>query len=124
MAAEGGPGGGILGFFPDLSVSADRTTSGSGATTETTSLLDRISGVVTAITPEGDLKIQAARRVKLQRDELVLTITGLVRADDVGPDNTVVSAQIADCRMEWSGRGPIPGKQRPGLLSALLALLW
>ena len=124
LNASGGPGGGVLGFFPELSVKADRGTSGSGTTTQTTSLVDRISGIVTAVTAQGNLQIQATRRVKLNKDELVLTMTGVVRPDDVSPDNVVSSTQVADCRMEWSGTGPIPGKQRPGLLSALLALLW
>jgi len=124
LAASGGPGGGVLGLFPELSTKADRTTSGAGAATQSTSLMDRISATVTGVTAQGNLQIQAVRRVKLNKDELALTISGLVRPDDIAPANTVLSTQIADCRMEWSGRGPIPEKQRPGLLSALLSLLW
>ena len=124
MDAAGGPGTGILGFFPDLGVSTSRSTSGAGATTQSTSLVDRVSGRVVALTPEGDLEIHAERRLKLNNDELTLTISGIVRPDDVGPDNTVLSTQIAECHMEWSGLVPIPEKQRPGLLSALLSLLW
>lgn len=124
LEASGGPGGGVLDFFPELAVSADRTTSGSGSASQTTSLVDRISGKVTGVTPEGNLRIEAQRSTKLNRDELTLTISGLVRPDDVRSDNTVLSTQIADCQMKWSGSGPIPEKQRPGLLSALLTILW
>jgi flagellar L-ring protein precursor FlgH len=124
LDVEGGPGSGLLDFFPALGIETSRATSGSGATTQSTSLIDRVSGRVVGVTPEGNLEIQAIRNLKLNRDELRLTISGLVRPQDVGPDNTVLSTQIADCRMEWSGRGPIPEKQRPGLLSALLSLLW
>ena len=124
LSVGGGPGGGILGFFPDLSVKADRSTSGSGSSTQTTSLVDRISGIVTAVTPQGNLQIQAARRVKISKDELTLTVTGLVRQDDVSSDNIVLSTQVADCRLEWSGRGAISEKQRSGLLSTALSWLW
>jgi len=124
LSAGGGPGGGVLGFFPELSVKAGRSTSGSGSSMQTTSLVDRISGVVTAVTSQGNLQIQAVRRVKINKDELTLTVTGLVRGDDVSPDNIVLSTQVADCRLEWSGRGAIPEKQRPGLLSAALSWLW
>ena len=123
-AASGGPGEGILNLFPDLSAKAERTTSGSGSTTQTTSLVDRISGIVTGVTLQGNLQVQATRRVKLNKDEIALAVTGLVRPDDVSLDNSVLSTQIADCRIEWSGRGPIPEKQRPGLLSMLLGFLW
>lgn len=124
LSATARPGGGILGFFPDLSVSAERATSGSGSTTQSTSLVDRISGVVTGISPQGHLQIRATRRVRLNRDELSLTITGVVRQADISPDNMVLSTQIAECQMEWSGHGSIPEKQRVGLLSRLLSLLW
>ena len=122
--AAGGPGGGLLTFFPELSVSTERGTSGKGSTTQATQMVDRISGVVTGVTPEGRLRVEAVREVKLNREELTLTVTGLVRPHDIGPDNTVLSTEIADCRIAWRGRGPIPDKQRPGLISALLSLLW
>ncbi len=124
LEVGGGPGAGLLQFFPNLSVSTERATEGSGASTQSTSLVDRISGVVAAVTPEGNLQIEASRNLKLNADELTLTLTGLVRPDDIRPDNTVLSTQIADCQIEWSGSGPIPGKQRPGLISTILSILW
>ena len=124
LDAKGGPGGGILNLFPELSANAERSTSGSGSTTQSTSLVDRVSGVVIGVNAQGNLQIQAARRVRLNKDEVVLTVSGLVRPDDVSPDNTVLSTQVADCRIESSGHGPIGEKQRPGLISSLLRWLW
>ena len=124
MEVSGGPGAGILTFFPELSATTERSTSGKGATTQSTRLVDRISGVITEVTPEGTLRVEAVREVKLNREELRLKLTGLVRPDDIARDNTVLSTQIADCRIASTGRGPIPEKQRPGLISALLSLLW
>ena len=124
FSVSGGPGGGILDFFPELSLSTDRTTAGAGRTSESTRLTDRISGVIVERTPEGNLRIEAKRSVKLNRDKLTLVLSGLVRPDDISPDNTISSTHLADLQVECSGRGPIPEKQRPGLLSALLSLLW
>jgi flagellar basal body L-ring protein FlgH len=42
----------------------------------------------------------------------------------VSSDNIVLSTQVADCRLEWSGRGAISEKQRSGLLSTALSWLW
>ncbi len=124
LKASGGPGGGILNLFPELSVETDRSTSGKGTASQATRLVDRISARVTEVTPEGNLRIEGERSIRLNRDELTLAVSGLVRPDDISPDNTVLSTRIADCRMKWAGSGPIPEKQRPGLLSALLSLLW
>ncbi len=87
-------------------------------------LRGRRRGESEASQTEGNLRIEATRSLKLNRDELTLTLTGLVRPDDITPDNTVASTHIADVQIAWTGRGPIPEKQRPGLLSALLSLLW
>jgi len=124
LEVSGGPGMGPLAFFPALSVKTERATAGTGATTQSTRLVDRISGLVKAVRPEGTLEIEAVRQVKLNRDEITLTVRGVVRPDDVAPDNTVLSTQIAECTIAWTGRGPIPDKQRPGIISALLSLLW
>ncbi len=124
LEVSGGPGVGLLQFFPLLSMETERSSSGAGATSEATSLVDRLSGVIVAVTPEGNLEVEATRHLKLNADELTLTLTGLVRPDDISPENTILSTQIADCNIASSGRGPIPGKQRPGLISGLLSLLW
>ena len=124
LSASGGPGAGWLNFFPSVSLETERKTSGQGSTTQTTQFVDQISGTITGVTPEGLLRVEATRQVKLNRDELKLTVSGLVRADDVSPDNTVLSTHIANCQISWTGQGPIPDKQRPGLISALLSLLW
>jgi flagellar L-ring protein precursor FlgH len=124
LDAGGGPGVGMLSFFPSLSLQTERATSGKGSTAQSTQFVDQLSGTITGVTPEGLLRVEATRQVKLNRDELKLTVTGTVRPDDVSPENTVVSTQIANCQIAWTGQGPIPDKQRPGLISALLSLLW
>jgi flagellar L-ring protein precursor FlgH len=123
-SAGGGPGSGILAFFPELGYQATRSTTGEGATSQSTQLVDRVSARVAAVTPEGNLRIEATRRVKLDKDEVTLRLSGLARPDDVTAENTILSTQLADCTIEWSGRGPVSEKQRPGLISALLSWLW
>jgi flagellar L-ring protein precursor FlgH len=124
LDAEAGPGLGLLSFFPDLSVKADRSTSGKGDNTETTALADRITARVVAVMPNGTLRIEGTRFVKLKADQLECTVRGLVRQEDVEADNTVPSTDIADLELVWTGKGPIDAKQRPGLISKLLDLLW
>lgn len=124
VSARGGPGGGWLGLFPDFSAEAERATSGSGAAAQSTSLLDRISAVVIARTPQGHLELQGSRVVRLNQDELVLTVSGTARAEDITAANTVLSTQLANCHIEWRGRGPVAEKQRTGLLWRLLALIF
>jgi len=124
LGAEAGPGLGLLSFFPDLSLEAERGNSGTGTSTETTALTDRITARVTAVMPNGTLRIEGTRSVKLKKDHLECVVRGLIRQEDIHFDNTVLSSDVADLELLWTGKGPIDAKQRPGLISRLLDLLW
>ena len=124
MENTAGGSAGLLRFFPSLAASADRSTTGTGTSTQSAQFVDRFSGTVTAITPQGNLTIEAARRVQVNKDELTVTVTGMVRPDDIAADNTIMSTQVADMKLQWSGTGPIAEKQRPGIISRFLSFLW
>lgn len=124
LETDAGPGLGLLSFFPDLSLEAERGDSGTGTSTETTALTDRITAKVTAVMPNGTLRIEGRRSVKLKKDHLECVVRGLVRQEDIQFDNTVLSSDVADLELVWTGKGPINAKQRPGLISRLLDLLW
>lgn len=121
---EGGPGTGLIRLFPDFSMSSKRSTSGSGSSVRTTSVVDRISAKVTELLPNGLLRIQGEREVDLQPDKVKLTITGQVRPEDIGADNVVSSTHVAELKINSSGKGPIADTHRRGLLSRLLAWIW
>lgn len=124
LEAESGGGNGLLSFFPDFGLSAERSTSGSGASTQSTRISDRLSVTVTALDPAGNLIIEGSRLINLGADKLEMRFRGKVRPDDVEADNTVLSSDVADLEVTWSGKGPIAEKQKPGLISRLLHFLW
>jgi flagellar L-ring protein precursor FlgH len=43
-----------------------------------------------------------------------LTVTGVIRPQDVSADNSVRHDQIAEARVSYGGRGQISVVQRPG----------
>lgn len=122
--AETAAGTGLLSFFPDLSLSAARSTEGSGASTAATRITDRLTVKVTAIDPQGNLCIAGDRTLELSADRLELHFSGKVRPEDIDADNLVLSTSVADLQVTWSAKGPIAEKQKPGLLMRLLHWLW
>lgn len=46
-----------------------------------------------------------------------IQFSGIVRLVDIDADNTVKSPQVADARMEYSGKGSIQRASREGWLS-------
>jgi flagellar L-ring protein precursor FlgH len=49
-----------------------------------------------------------------------ITISGMVRPQDVTAANTVLSSQIADAEVQMEGDGLLAEAQRPGVLYRLL----
>ncbi|MHB9024208.1 MAG: flagellar basal body L-ring protein FlgH [Armatimonadota bacterium] len=117
-------GTGWLKFITGLTAKAGRTTSGSGSSANTTRLTDQLTVTVKEILPSGNLRVEGLRAYKLEKDEMTLCFSGVVRPADIAPDNTIVSYLVADQRVMSLGKGPITEKQRPGLLSRILAFLW
>jgi hypothetical protein len=52
-----------------------------------------------------------------------VVVSGIVRSQDVGPDNTVRSSAMADAEVRLEGRGTVSDRQRPGYLQRLFDLL-
>jgi flagellar L-ring protein FlgH len=94
---------------------------GQGATTRDTTLTATISAVVTQVLPNGSLVIQGTKNVKINNENQILGLRGLVRPVDLDTTNTVSSDRIAQMDLQVNGKG-IVGDQikRPFILYRLL----
>lgn len=64
-----------------------------------------IAVIVVDVQPNGNLVVAGTRSVTVNDETRTLKISGLVRALDVTPNNTVGSAQVADARISIMGSG-------------------
>lgn len=97
---------------------------GSGETTRDENMTASITAVVVDVAPNGNLLIRGTREVRVNNENQVITLTGMVRPEDISPDNTVLSSYIADARIAYSGRGPVSDKQRAGWLMRAVDFVW
>jgi flagellar L-ring protein precursor FlgH len=97
---------------------------GSGQTSRDETMTASITARVVDVTPEGNLFIRGTREVKVNNETQYITLTGLIRPEDISPDNTVLSSYIADAQIAYSGSGSVSDKQRPGWLTRALDLIW
>ncbi len=101
------------------------STSGQGQISRQSKIIATISARVIKVLPNGNLVIQGVRRIKRNKDLEYITLTGIVRPEDIAPDNSVLSTQIADAYIEYSGKGPSSeAASGPGVLTRLLELFW
>jgi flagellar L-ring protein FlgH len=97
---------------------------GSGSTSRAETLQATISAKVLDVIPNGNLLIEGRRNVKVNNEDQIIILTGTVRSRDVSADNTVNSSLIADARINYSGKGIISDRQRPGWIMNILDKLW
>lgn len=91
--------------------------SGSGAARQENRLSGEFTVFVTAVLPNGALMVAGDRRLTLTRGEEQVQLTGIVRAEDIGPDNRVDSTRVADARLRYTGTGEVAAQARQGWLA-------
>ncbi|WP_439534499.1 flagellar basal body L-ring protein FlgH [Polymorphobacter sp.] len=94
---------------------------GSGTAAQNNQLIGDITVTVAEVLPGGVLRIAGEKRLTLNRGEEQVQLTGLVRIDDLGPDNSVPSTRVADARIRYAGTGQIADQSRQGWLARFFA---
>jgi len=67
-----------------------------GQVTETENITYRIAATVVDVLPNGVLVLEARKSILDNKDLWEYTLTGKIRSEDIGPDNTALSERIAD----------------------------
>jgi flagellar L-ring protein precursor FlgH len=97
---------------------------GAGETTRSGDLQAYITARVSAVLPNGNLKIIGSREIMVNEENQIITLTGIIRPRDVSPENVVLSTYISDARIKYSGTGIVNDRQNPGWLSNVLNAVW
>ncbi len=97
---------------------------GSAQSDQSNSLTGSISVTVSQVLPNGILRIRGEKWLKLNQGDEYIRLTGLVRPQDIGTDNTVPSSKIADARIAYGGTGEFDDVNRQGWLSRFFNSDW
>jgi len=76
---------------------------------------------IIGLEPNGYARIQGTKSVTVDGRTQTVSLTGLVRPDDVTSANTVQSARVADAVIDYKGKKIGP---RQGILGKILSILW
>jgi flagellar L-ring protein precursor FlgH len=97
---------------------------GSGSTTRTENLNATITARVIDVLSNGNLLIEGQRNIMVNHEDQIIVLEGTVRPQDISTDNIVNSAQIADARITYSGKGIVSDRQSPGWLMNIIDKVW
>ncbi len=110
--------------FGSAEGSYDSEFEGSGATVRSGALEAYISARIVQILPNGNFVIEGNREVRVNNENQIITLTGVVRPRDISGENVIQSTYIADARISYSGSGVVNDQQRPGWLIRILDNVW
>ncbi|KUK42991.1 MAG: flagellar L-ring protein FlgH [Thermovirga sp.] len=114
-----GDGLGILDFIKKLGLSTSSSATGDGSTERKYNFTTTITCMVTEVLPGGNLRLEGSKDIKVHKDTVTLKVEGVIRPQDVGPDNTIESDRLANVVVRAEGIGSISDLQNPGLLTRL-----
>jgi flagellar L-ring protein precursor FlgH len=70
--------------------------------------------MVTRVYANGNMWIEGQKLLSVSQGEEYVRVSGLVRPDDIGPGNTVVSNRIAQANITYTGAGDIADASKQG----------
>ncbi len=94
-----------------------------GAPASNTTFETTLTGRVIAVLPSGNLVVEAQRKIFMNNQHEDVTVRGVVRPGDIGPNNMVASSSLSNLEIEMKGKGIIADSTRP-LNPITRALLW
>ena len=82
------------------------------------SIIATIACRVVEVSPTGLLRIEGSQEFTIDKRKQTVKLSGWVRPSDISPNNTVLSTQVADARLEF--KGDWKTRQGKGFLERLL----
>ena len=116
--------GTLLGMNPSAgevnlgtNLSQNRKFGGNSGADQSNSLRGNITVTVADILPNGNLVVRGEKWMTLNSGDEFIRISGIVRPDDVAPDNTILSTRLANAKISYSGTGSLADSQKMGWLA-------
>jgi len=111
------------GGLPGTDITGENEYKAGGTITSEQKMTDTFSVMVTDVLPNGNMVIQGARRMKTSDQTEYVTISGIVRYDDISADNTINSNLIYDVKLDYLSEGVIRKAEKKGWLEKLNGIL-
>jgi flagellar L-ring protein FlgH len=89
---------------------------GDGSSAQSNSLTGSITVFVANVLPNGNLVVRGEKRLTLNTGDEYVRLSGIVRPEDIAPDNTIDSTKVANAEILYSGNGAIADSNRQGWL--------
>ncbi len=109
----------------NFDIGSEQSFSGTGGATQSNALSGSVTVLVTRVLPNGNLVVRGEKQIELNQGSETVSLEGIVRAADIGADNTVRSDRVANARIHYGGQGAVADASAAGWLARFfLSALW
>jgi flagellar L-ring protein precursor FlgH len=111
-------------FSPTFKGNYKREFQGGGTTVRKDKLVLTVTASIVEKLPGGNLRIEAKREIKVNREKQHLTLAGIIRPEDISTFNTIFSTQIAEAQIRYTGKGVLGDTQGPNWFARIMDWVW
>jgi len=122
MEIDNAAGTGFLDFLPGFGATSKSNNryQGTAQIVSSGQFSAQISARIQKVLEDGNYLIRGVRVLDTNGERQTTEITGVVRPQDITPDNTILSSMIADVQINHIGKGVIQQGNRPGLFTRII----
>jgi len=121
---DAGSGVGFLDFLKAFKFDFSDSGTADGQTQRSGTLEANITARIVESLDSGNFRITGTKKIKINGEEQIIKLSGIIRPEDISLENTINSTNIADASIEFEGRGAVTDKQEPGLLEKLFNFIF
>ena len=100
-----------------LNASGEGSFNGGGNAAQPSQLTGTVAVTIAALYPNGTAEVGGEKQMSLSQGDEWVQFAGRIRLVDIDVDNRLSSAQVANARIIYSGKGAVQQASRPGWLS-------
>lgn len=118
-------GAGLGGFMKGINLTGGSVSNkGTGAADQQASLSGSVAVAVVEVMPNGNLVLRGEKQLALTEGSEIIQVAGIIRPEDVAPNNTVQSRRLANAQIAYRGSGDLANATRAGWGTSALLKLW
>ncbi len=102
------------GKYPAMQMNSDNSFDGGGSIANSERINTRIAVRVAEQLPNGNLVLEGRRSTMVAGEQQEAILRGVVRQEDIQPDNTVFSYNVADANLKFVSKGTVTDSQKRG----------